>query len=328
MTTQSIIENIKTVFPALEESRIIKDLSDLQKSFAGRTELLTARGSLTSPSTNVAWLLPDDFVALHGEDPVRFYNSSSEPLYLSGDGYSYAYEIQFGKFYIYSLTSSLITGLDAGISSAYLHYIKNPAIIGARTDDLEIDDEFTKALEHGLLADYFSKFPTPMLTRSGDLVNVRDLNSANFHLQRYLAYKREAKIHARKKEYSRNGNAQNYQDAGAYQLPWRANDTSLGTTIVPQITALGNIFAKYALYYFTSGGEGIITSQISPIGFTPVAIKTGDEVIITSSGEFGTDINVISNDGGVSWTYDSSSQLTLTLPSVYTSIAVEVWERL
>lgn len=328
MTTQSIVENIQTIFPSLEERRIIKDLSDLQKSFANKTELLTARGALSSPSTNVAWVLPDDFVGLYGEDPVRFYNSDGEPLYLSGDSYNYAYEIQFGKLYIYSLNSTGITGLNSDISSAYVHYRKNPATVSSRSDDLEIDDEFSKALEHGLLADYFSKFPTPMLTRQGDMVNVRDINSANWHLQRYLAYRREAKIHARVKEYDRHGNAQIYQDAGEYQLPLRGNDSSLGSTIVPQLTALGNIYAKYVLYYFNTGDSLVIAPQISPIGFTPVATKTGDEVVITSVGEFGTDINVIANDGGVSWVYDSSSQLTITLPSVYTSIAIEIWERL
>jgi len=328
MTTQSIIENILFIFPSLEESRVIKDLSDLQKSFANKSELLTARGSLSAPSSNVAWLLPDDFVSLHGEDPIRFYNSNNEPLYLSGDNYNYVYETQFGKFYIYSKNSSAITGLSADISVAYIHYRKKPATITARTDDLEIDDEFTKALEYGLLADYFAKIPTPVLTRTGDVANVRDIQSASWHLKRYKELQIEAKIHARKKEYDRHNSAQIYQDAGEYQLPLRGNDSSLGSTVITQITALGNIYAKYALYYFTSGGSGVIASQISPIGFTPVATKTGNTVVLTSVAEFGTDINVISNDGGTSWAYDSSSQVTITLPTSYTSIAVEVWERL
>ena len=328
MTTQQIIENILTVFPSLEEMRVARDLSDLQRSFAAETRLLVERASLSDPSTNVAWTLPSNFIELYGEDPVRFYNSDGEPLYLSGENYSYAYEIQFGKLYIYSLTSALATGLSSDIVSAYIHYRKIPAIITDRSVALEIDDFFTKALEHGLLSDYFGKFPTDVLTRDGRVAKVRDIQSASWHEKRYQDLKIKAKIYAKTKEYNKQNNVQYYGDAGSYQLPQRVNDSSLGSTIVPVVTALGNIYAKYVLYYFTPGGSGAITPQITAIGFSPTATKTGNTVVLTSAGQFGTDINVISNDGGVSWTYDSSSQITIDLPSSYTSIAIEIWERL
>lgn len=328
MTTQSIVENIKTVFPDLEEPRIIKDLSDLQKSFANETGLLTERASLSSPSSNIAWALPSDYVELYGEDPVRLYDSNNQPLYLSGDSYNYGYEIQFGRLYIYSLSSSPIAGLSSDISAAYVHYRKSSTTITSRTDKLEIDDQFTKALEHGLLSDYFSKIPTPMLTRNGDVANVRDLQSASWHLTRYTDYKIKAKIYAKKREYDRQGDAQIYQDAGKYQLVRRGNDLSQGSVTPPSVVpGLGEIYTKYVLYYFTFAGAGVITPHIAAFGFTPVATKTGNAVVITSVAEFGTGINVISNDGGVSWTKDGASQLTLELPDIYTTIAIEIWER-
>lgn len=328
MTTQNIVENIKTVFPELEEARIIKDLSNLQKAFATETKLLMGRASLSSPTTNVAWALPTNFVELYGEDPIRFYNSDGEPIYFSSDSFNYAYEIQFGKLYIYSLSSTLLTGLSADIASAYIHYHKKATTITARTSLLEIEDTFTKALEHGLLSDYFSKFPTDMLTRDGRVARVRDIQSADWHLKRYQDYKIKAKIYAKTREYDKQSNVQYYGDAGEYQLPRRADDSALGSTILPIATSLSNIYAKYVLYYFTPAEAGEITAQIPAIGFTPVATKTGRTVVLTSSGEFGTDINVIANDGGTGWSYDSSSQITIDLPLSYTSVAIEIWERL
>jgi hypothetical protein len=328
MTVQSIVENIKTIFPNLEEQRIIKDLSDLQKSFANETRLLTERATLSSPSSNVAWVLPSNFVELYGEDPVRFYNSENEPLYLSGDGYNYRYEIQFGRLYIYSLGSSSITGLSSDVTAAYVHYHKSTSVITVRTDKLEIEDQFTKALEHGLLSDYFSKIPTPMLTRNGDVVNVRDLQSASWHLTRYTDYKIKAKIYAKKREYDRQGDVQIYQDAGKYQLVRRTNDLLQGSITPPSIVpGLGEIYTKYVLYHFTFVGAGVITPHIAAFGFIPVATKTGNIVVITSIAEFGIGINVISNDGGTIWTYNGTSQLTIELPDIYSTIAIEIWER-
>jgi len=328
MTVQSIVENIKTIFPDLEEQRIIKDLSDLQKSFANETRLLTERATLSSPSSNVAWLLPTNFVELYGEDPIRFYNLSNEPVYLSGDGYNYGYEIQFGRLYIYSLDSVITTGLSSGIAAAYIHYHKSTATLTARADKLEIEDQFTKALEHGLLSDYFSKIPTPMLTRSGDVANVRDLQSASWHLTRYTDYKIKAKIHAKKREYDKQTDARIYQDAGKYQLPRRINDLSQGSVTPPSvIPGLSEVYTKYVLYHFTFAGSGVITPHITAFGFTPIATKTTNMVVVTSVGEFGVGINVVSNDGSTSWTFDGASQLTIELPDVYSTIVIEIWER-
>src|SRR3972149_7061709 len=139
MTTQAIIENVLSIFPNVKEQQVIKDLSDLQKMFANDTGLLTALGQLSSISTNVGWILPSDFLGFQGQDPLRLYDVDGNPVYL-GD-HNYAYETQFNKFYIYSLTSTPITGITTA-DTAYLHYKKKPTTITARGNTLEIDEEF------------------------------------------------------------------------------------------------------------------------------------------------------------------------------------------
>jgi len=317
MTTQSIVENILSAFPTVKETQVVFDLDDAQKLFATETGVLETRGSLSSPSSNVAWTLPSDFAEL---TDVVFYDSDGEPVYL-GDN-NYAYEIEFGKFYIYSLTSTPITGLDSGIDSAYIHYKQTPTTLASRSTALEIDDQFTKALEHYLLADYFGKYPT---IEGG----IRDLRAASWHQKRYENLKVKAKRYANAKETG-DGLAQNYQHAGLYELPRRVNDSVLGSTTTTQIEALTEIYTKYVRYTVDSGdGDGVKTATTAMIGYSDLiaTVSTNTFTIASASADLETDTQIICNNKNVSYTYNSNKLITFTFPSGWAVIEIEMYER-
>jgi hypothetical protein len=323
MTTLTIIENVMMVFPNIKEQQVIIDLDDLQKSFSNDTGLLTGTGSLSSISTSVGWTLPSNFLELHGQDPVRFYTSAGVPKYL-GD-YNYAYEIQFGKFYIYSLTETPITGLSTEIDSAYIHYRKKPTTITTRSTFLEIEEEFTKGLEHGLLADYFGKYPTPIMSQ-GQVIEVRDLNSAKWHQTRFDEFRIRAKRYAYIKEESKEAEVQNYQHAGKHQLVRRPKDASLGSTSITQVTSLGEIYAKFALYNINTSDSGEIAEALQ-VGYTTISgSKSGVTFTLTSTAEFGVDTFIESNNDDVTWVYNSSSSIVITLPGSFTNLSIQIYE--
>ena len=315
MTTQNIVENILSAIPTVKETQIIFDLDDAQKLFATETGILEERGSLSAIATSVGWTLPSGFREL---TDVTIYDSDGYPKYL-GD-YNYAYEIEFGKFYIYSLTSTPLEGLSSGINSAYIHYKKIPTTLASRSTALEIEDEFTKALEHYLLADYFGKYPT---LEGG----VRDLSSASWHQKRYEELKIKAKRYANSKD-KLESTAQNYQHAGAYALPRRTNDTTLGTATV-QTLALAQVYTKYIRFTLVgSGGDGAKTPSTAMIGYTDVVgTVSSDTFTTTSTADFEKDTMILCNNSAVSWVYGSSSLITFTLPSGWDTVEIEIYER-
>ena len=318
MTTQSIVENILKVFPTMEEPLVVKDLDDAQKLFCTETGILDERGSLSTPSSNVAWSLPSDF---REETDLVFYDSDGEPLYNGVDFY-YDHEIIFGKLYIFSLTSTPITGLDDDIDSAYLHYKKIPTTVSTRSVDLEIEDEFTKALEHYLLADYFSKYPT---LEGG----VRDLSSASWHLKRYERLKLKAKRYVNSKNKG-NGSAINYQHAGAHVLPKRVNDSILGSTTATQIEALTEIYTKYIRFTLDSSADtGVQTPTTAMIGYTDIigTVSSNTFTFASASGDIAKDTQVIINNKQASYLWSSTSLITFTLPAGWGVVEIEVYER-
>ncbi len=317
MTTQSIVENILKVFPKMEEPLVVKDLDDAQKLFCTETGILEERGSLSTPSSNVAWSLPSNFREL---TDLVFYDSDGEPLY-NGNDFQYGYEIEFDKFYIYSKTATPITGLDDGIDSVYMHYKKIPTTISTRSVALEIEEEFTKALEHYLLSDYFSKYPT---LEGG----IRDLGSASWHLKRYERLKLKAKRYLMSK--GGNVSAQNYQHAGAQVLPKRVNDSILGSTTVTQIEALSEIYTKYVRFTIDGAGSaGAQTPATTMIGYTDVVgtVTSNTFTFASASGDIEKDTQVICNNISASWLWSSTSLITFTLPAGWGVVEIEIYER-
>lgn len=315
MTTLQIFENVSQVFPKILETQILIDLDDAQKLFAEETGLLEERGQLSSISTSVAWSLPTKFRSL---TDLVFYDSDGKPLYIGK--YNYGYEIEFGKFYIYSKNSTPVTGLNTAIDTAYIHYKKIPATLTTRNISLEIEEEFTKALEHYLLADYFSKYPT---LEGG----IRDLRSASWHLKRYEEIKIKAKRYVNGKEPI--GKVQNYQHAGAQVLPRRVDDGVLGSTSVTQVVALTQLYTKYIRFTLdTADGDGVKTPTTTAIGYSTVTGTVATNTFtLASTAEFEKDTQIIINDSAVSWVWNSSSEIVVSLGAGWAVIELEIYER-
>jgi len=320
MTTQQCVENIKAIFPDVKRTQIIRDLDAAQKLFAEETAILETRGQLSSISTNVAWSLPSDCVRI---TDLVFYDSDSKPLYI-GD-YDYGWQVEFDKIYIYSLTSTPITGLDSGIDTAYIHYKSLPTTLASENTALEIDSQFRGALEHGVLGQYFAKYPTPVMSQ-GQQIMIRDLNAAKFHLGEYEKIKIKAKRFVGRQ--TPPGEAKYYGMAGAFTQPRRINDASQGSTTTTQVSALGDLYAKYIAYTCSSSGSPTATETISQIGYSTVsAVLAGNTLTVSSTAEFGNDTQILCNNGQVSWEQNLSSEIVFTFPSGWGTIAIEIYER-
>ena len=318
MNTQQIVESIRQVFPALPRNQIRLDVDNAQKLLASETGSITARSSLSSIATNFAWALPTGFTELVD---LVFYDSDDEPKYI-GD-YNYKYEIELGKLFIYSLTSTPITGLSTEISSAYIHYKVLPATLTTESTAMEIAEQFRDAVESYVLGKYFSKFPIDFVS-GGQVVKALNLQAAQLHKSEYEKLRIKLKKYFNSQTTS-SGIARNYEHAGAYALPRRPNDETSGSTI--SVAALRDIYEKYA--YFKTSAEGTITPSIE-IGYTTISCLIDTNTLtLTSTAEFGVGTQILPSNWDCSWVKDSTSQYTITLPSGWATqgISLEVYLR-
>lgn len=316
MNTSQIIESIRQVFPNLSRNQIRLDLDTAQKLLASEAGDLKTRGSLSSISTNFAWALPARFIAV---DDLVFYDSSGNPKYPSD--FNYKYEIELGKLFIYSTESTPITGLDSSIATAYLHYRQLPNTLSTDTTSMEVEEQFRDAIESYLLGKYFAKFPIDVVN-NGQVFKALNLQAAQLHKNEYEKLRLKLKKFIGSQAKS-SGEAQYYQHAGAQVLPRRPNDDVSGTTIA--IAALTDLYTDYAYYLITSTGAKTPTIQV---GYSTIAcVVAGDTITLTSSGEFeaGRIINFSNQD--CTYTVDSTSQITITLPSGWTEGSFEIYQR-
>ncbi len=320
MTTQQYVENIKAIFPQPKEAQIVRDLDTAQKLFAVETGMIEARGQLSSIATNQAWNLPSNFSRL---TDVVLYDSNSKPKYL-GD-YNYEYEIEFEKFFIKSLTSVPITGLNTEIDTAYIHYIALSKTLASRDTALEIDSHFRDALEHYVLGRYFGKYPTNLGTdRGGNPTTGINLRAAQFHLAEYEKLKIKAKREINSREPA--GEVQNYQHAGAQVLPRRINDAAAASTTTVQVSALSDIYSKYVAFTITS--PNTVVETIAQIGYSTVTgAISGDTFTLSSTAEFAFNSQIVINNADVTYLYNSTSEIVFTFPSGWGVVAIEIYER-
>ena len=318
MNALQYIESIQQVFPNLSRNQIRLDLDSAQKLIATETGCLTTRASLSSISSNFAWALPTGFTEL---TDLVFYDSDDNPKYL-GD-YNYRYEIELGKLFIYSLTSTPITGLSTEISSAYLHYRELPATISTESTVMEVTEQFRDVIESYILGKYFAKFPIDFVS-GGQVVKALNLQAAQLHKSEYEKLKIKLKKYINSMTVS-DGIAQNYQHAGLYALPKRPNDSTSSSSV--SVAAITDLYEKYA--YYKTSAEGTITPLIQ-IGYTTIScVISGDTMTLTSTGEFGVGTQILPSNWDASWVKDSESQYTITLPSGWGTqgISLEVYLR-
>jgi hypothetical protein len=319
MNTLQYVEAIQQIFPNVSRNQIRLDLDTAQKILVSEVGSQKARGSLTNPSTNFAWSLPPGFIGL---DDVVFYDTNSNPLYLGS--FNYKYEIELGKFFIYSATSVPITGLDSSIAYAYIHYRELPDILSTESNAMEVVEQFRDAIESYVLGKYFSKFPIDTIARD-QVVKILNLQAAQFHKNEYEKLKIKLKKYLGS-QIKTSGEGQFYQDAGAWQLPKRPNDSTSGTTV--PIAALSDIYAKYAYFSMTTADDGETLSPTLQTAYATISAElSGDTLTLISSGDFNETSIINMNNDDATYVRDSASSITITLPSGWTTFAFEIYER-
>lgn len=323
MTVNQIVESILQSFPQAQPKQILLDIDTAQKNFALESGLLRKKGLLSSISTNTAWLLPNDF------------NSLIDVLIYDGNGVSttleernLAYEIELGKFFIYSLTSTTITGVPAAIATIYLDYAYKPSTISGLTDTLTIDEEFHEGIEAKVLSKYFAKFPINSVDGNGQVVSYYNVAMAKYWSDVAQSYinKAKRKIAMQNVRSQSNHGAMQYQYAGKFTLPRRTDDTAYSSTV--NVSSLSEAYSKYARFNATD--PTTVTEAITPIGYTITSesYSGGNELTINApSGTFSlTALQIESSDPEFVKTTHTTSQIVLTWAASGSRV-VEIFER-
>lgn len=320
MNTLQYIESIQQVFPNLSRNQIRLDLDTAQKLFADETGTILIKGTLSNPTTNVAWSLPSGFVRLKS---FIMYDSSNNPVY--AEEKNYTYEIDLDKFYVFSNTSTPITGLDC--TYAYIIYEGLPDTLSTESTDMDVTEHYRDAIESYVLAKYFGKFPIDFVS-GGQVVKALNLQAANLHENRYekLRVKTKRLFNSREKT---DNNYRNYDHAGSFYLPKKNNDTTSSTTTV-SVASLSQLYTKYAYYKIPYPGVVADAPQtaVLSIGYSTIACSlTGNAITITSTGEFDEETIILVNNWDATWVRNSSSEIVITAPAGWTTISFEIYER-
>lgn len=312
MSVYNIIERVQSIFPNVGTTMILKEVDRVQKKFCAETKILKGRGLLESISTNTAWELPSDFEELYD---VTYYNSDNKPLYEQDYNDSYKWEIEFGKIYVYSLSSTSITGLASGINACYIHYYKAPTAINDTTDDLSIPYEFDEAIEAKVMQRFYTLF-----SKDAD-----KWSAIQYFESVWRSGIKDAK--AKRNNWDKQGfDLQAYDYAGRVEMPRR---TDADTTSVSTLSAINSIYDKYVR--FTVVGTTVTKDTIN--GFTypnnVTATATIDGVVTISSpdGEFDNSFYVISNNRDNNIAAFSTTIITLDFFGAIGTVVIEVYKK-
>lgn len=217
------VEEAKSIFPSLLEKQFLEYLDSSQKMLAEESgAILTDRGQLADIHTNTAWTLPANALKIID---VVMYDSSNNPLYLSD--YNYAYEIEFGNFYIYSKTSTPITGLDAGISTVYLEFEKKATTVNSLTSTFDIPEPFHNGILAGMYQRLFSLYPVTQVI-NGNTVVARDYRAVQNFEREYIKTRRRLKQSLNKDGTFKE--SQTYPFAGKFELVRRSDAVGAALT--------------------------------------------------------------------------------------------------
>lgn len=323
MLVQSAWEEIYELFPS-KGTAIYKDLDSAQKEFCNDTKILHGRGQLTSITTNFGWTLPSDCIEVYD---LKAYDSNNELVYLGTE--LLAWEIEFGKIYIYSLTSTVITSIPTSISSIYIHYRKSPSTISSASSSFDVNEKYHKGIVAKVLSEYYRKYPTEMALRDGTLIK-----SVNIPLSRewdmiYQKHRIEAKKDANKKQNASMGEAIYYPHAGGIELPQRPYDSSVSTTTVVGLVGLSSIYSKYVVFTAVEGETtGIILGQLGYTGTLSVAISGNTITLTSTAADFGVYTKVEQSNEDINWVRTDSSTVTLSGYTGWIRTKAQVYELL
>lgn len=323
MNVQEAWEEVYELFPN-KGTFIYKDLDSAQKEFANNTKILHGRGQLTSITTNFGWTLPSDCIEVYD---LKAYDTSNELVYLGTE--LLTWEIEFGKIYIYSLTSTVITSVPTTISTIYIHYRKSPSSISSNSSSFDINEKYHKGIVAKVLSEYYRKYPTEMIARDGTVVK-----SVNILLSReweriYHEHRIEAKKDANKKQNGSVGEAQYYGHAGGLELPQRPYDSSVSTTTVTGLVGLSSIYDKYVVFTAVEGeATGTILGQLGYTGTLSVAISGNTITLSSTASDFGVYTKVEQSNEDINWIRTSATTMTLSGYTGWVRTKAQIYELL
>lgn len=310
MTLQHIYETAKQIFPQIGETQIVQEADRAQKELARDTEILETTVSLSSPSTNVVWSLPSDFLKV---ERIDYYDSSDNPLYVGNDIYI-DYEVEQDKIFFRGTNSTNITGLPSDVSTVYLRYSKLPLSLSNISSSLSIDEQYHEGVLAKVMERLYARFPTVSI-EGGRII---DWRAVDYWKGEYNDVRLQAK---RDKNNKTNDdiNVVSYPHGGDFYLQKRVKDSSGGSVAG---TLVG--FSKYVKITATSPST---VSVGTPIGFSSVsASESGGTISVTTSAEFSVNTFVVPNQN-INYSYISSSQIDLYPPSNWGTLVVEIYER-
>lgn len=316
MTIQRAIEEIKQVFPNVLESQVIYDLDRMQKDFVDETDYLESYVVLSDIHTYCAWTLPTGYRRFK---EILLYDANNNPLELAD--YQITYEIEFGKIFFKSTTTTPITKLPAAIIYVYLGYYYTSDTLSATTDSFSINDSHIEGVTSKVYENYYSKFVVDILMPNGNIIKTRDFNAVNYYRGKVREYVIKAKKWVLGKNDTTDGSAINYGMAGEFVFSKRINSLA-GTTLLP----LSSEYSKYAIFTITD--TPTITEDMTPIGYTTLAESISTRfVTLTSTGEFSNTTWINCNNKGFNIDSFTSSEIVISLPAGFGTVSLEVYER-
>lgn len=320
---QNAFEEIHELFPKQTDTAIYRDLDSAQKEFANNTKILHGRGQLTSITSNFGWALPSDCIEVYD---LRAYDSSNEPVYLGVE--LLTWEIEFGRVYIYSLTSTVITSVPTTISTVYIHYRKSPSTISSISSSFDINEKYHKGIVAKVLSEYYKKYPTDMIVQ-GNVVSAVNIQLAREWERIYHEHRIEAKKDANKKQYRGVGEAQYYGYAGKLELPLRPYDSAVSSTTTVGLVGLSSIYEKYVVFTAVEGeSSGTILGQFGYTGTLAVTISGNTITLTSTASDFGVYTKVEQSNEDINWTRTDSSTVTLSGYTGWGRTKVQVYELL
>lgn len=320
MNTSQLIESVQQVFPKVSRTQIRLDLDIAQKLIASDTGTITTVGSLSNPTTSVAWSLPAGFVELL---EINLYDADYNPVYM--ESLNYTFEVVNDKLYIYSLSSTPISGLDC--TYAQIVYKELPTTLSSESTDLELEEYYRDAIESYVLSKYFSKFPVPFVS-GGQVVEALNLQAANFHRNNYndLRIRLKREVNSRIKT---DNHFYNYGFAGKMYLPKRSGEAVSSGTVT--ISSISDQYVKYAYFKVTTADDELEKDPIISTGYTTItatpSISGGNTVTLASPAEFDEETLITVNNWDATWVRNSASEIVFTLPAGWSTFSFEVYER-
>jgi hypothetical protein len=153
MTIQNILEIVRRAFPDVQETELLKRLDIAQKIFARQSRCLL-NWVETAPADNPMII---DATLISGVRNVLFLDNTGQ--YLTEEELEIGWYVQDRHIhFVNTTTEDFLTVWPSSITTIRLRVIAVPDTITARTQELQIDEQFHECLMHKLMSDLYLEF--------------------------------------------------------------------------------------------------------------------------------------------------------------------------